>query len=108
AHTQLLVPPLRERMEDLALLVTDWCQRQRQAGELAPLVSPSAVDALRRHHWPGNIRELLNVLAAARLQSSGRVIERSKLSLASVNGECGGHGHATALRDIEREAIEHA
>ena len=108
AHTQLLVPPLRERMEDLALLVTDWCQRQRQAGELAPLVSPSAVDALRRHHWPGNIRELLNVLAAARLQSSGRVIERSNLSLASVNGECGGHGHATALRDIEREAIEHA
>ncbi len=52
------VPPLRERIEDIPLLVTHFCRR---AGK-GTIVTPEAMDVLRQHTWPGNVRELESVI----------------------------------------------
>jgi transcriptional regulator with PAS, ATPase and Fis domain len=57
----LYIPPLRERMEDLPLLVEHFLnQCSREYGKPVEGLSPRAWEALRAHHWPGNIRELEN------------------------------------------------
>jgi DNA-binding NtrC family response regulator len=57
------VPPLRERMEDLPLLVAEGVARASRAlGRAAPCVSEGFLARLRQHAWPGNVRELFNVL----------------------------------------------
>jgi transcriptional regulator of acetoin/glycerol metabolism len=106
-HTRLRVPPLRERIEDVSLIVADWCRRQGSAAGRPVIVSATALDALRRYDWPGNVRELLNTLEAARLENPRHAIERGDLVLP--------HGNARRpelprgrLRDVERAAIEQA
>jgi len=60
------VPPLRERMEDIPLLVEHFvAQYARQYLRAMEGVSPEAMRALMDYHWPGNIRELKNCLARA-------------------------------------------
>jgi transcriptional regulator with GAF, ATPase, and Fis domain len=70
------VPPLRERREDIPLLVDALLDRlSRQAGATAPLtVHPATLEAVAGHDWPGNVRELRNVLerAAYMAQAAGR------------------------------------
>jgi DNA-binding NtrC family response regulator len=61
----LRMPPLRERADDIPLLVEHFL---RDAGEDAPLdelLSDAALELLRRHRWPGNVRELRNWVDAA-------------------------------------------
>ena len=70
------IPPLRERGEDVLLLVEFFLSRfKRDLGrkELEG-ISPDAVDLLRRYQWPGNVRELQSVLRKAILHSTGPVI----------------------------------
>jgi transcriptional regulator with GAF, ATPase, and Fis domain len=56
------IPPLRERVEDLPSIVEDLLNRLGDVGEKPPSIEQDAVEALRRYHWPGNIRELENEL----------------------------------------------
>ncbi|MBS1815901.1 MAG: sigma-54-dependent Fis family transcriptional regulator [Acidobacteria bacterium] len=58
------VPPLRERMEDLPMLVQYMLEKM---GETAPIkrISSAALEILQRHHWPGNVRELGHVVHRA-------------------------------------------
>ena len=57
----VLLPPLRERLEDLEALVEDICSQMKGAVH----VTPSAMHKLARHPFPGNVRELRNVLTRA-------------------------------------------
>jgi DNA-binding NtrC family response regulator len=60
------LPPLRERREDIPLLVSALLDRlARHHDQSAPSVSDAALQALRRYDWPGNVRELENVLTQA-------------------------------------------
>jgi psp operon transcriptional activator len=63
----LIVPPLRERREDILLLANYFAGRMavELGWEEIPSFSPEAVDALERYHWPGNVRELKNVVERA-------------------------------------------
>src|SRR5262249_36006895 len=63
AVAKILVPPLRERPEDIEPLVAHFVQRLTGVAELCPL--ESALDQLRAHPWSGNVRELRNVVEAA-------------------------------------------
>jgi DNA-binding NtrC family response regulator len=80
AVIRLRLPPLRERVEDVPLLVhAFWRDLTRQAGKRA-LLGPDALAALCRHPWPGNVRELQNVVSAlvveapVRGRTSARVV----------------------------------
>src|SRR6266481_812129 len=69
------LPPLRERGEDLPLLVRHFLRRfSRELGRAVRHVAPTALEQLRHHDWPGNIRELQSVLKQALLQASGAVL----------------------------------
>jgi DNA-binding NtrC family response regulator len=63
AVAKVFLPPLRERPEDIELLVAHFVQRLTGVAELGPLAP--AMDALRAHPWSGNVRELRNVVEAA-------------------------------------------
>ncbi len=58
------IPPLRERLEDLELLITRLAKDSGHEAELSKLLEPAFLGTLRRHDWPGNVRELRNVVDA--------------------------------------------
>jgi len=70
------MPPLRERMEDVALLVEHALQRlRRRQGIHAPRFSADAVAALQRYAWPGNVRELMNLVERLSILSPGPEVQ---------------------------------
>jgi two-component system response regulator PilR (NtrC family) len=69
------LPPLRERREDIPLLVAHFLQRfNRLLSKEVKGLAPEALALLERHHWPGNIRELENVLERAVVLGAGDVL----------------------------------
>jgi two-component system nitrogen regulation response regulator GlnG len=69
------LPPLRERGDDLALLISHFVRRYSQElGKPVPTVAPEAMAALQAYSWPGNVRELQSVLKQALLQMRGAVL----------------------------------
>ncbi|HEY0455546.1 MAG TPA: sigma-54 dependent transcriptional regulator [Verrucomicrobiae bacterium] len=79
----IIVPPLRDRKEDITILADQFRQRfARKHGIHVVGISPSCMLALQRHDWPGNVRELQNVLErAVILCNEGGVLEESHLGL---------------------------
>ncbi len=76
----LMVPSLRERQEDIALLVTHFLQEAiRQHGRPSMTLHPDAQRALVQHSWPGNVRELENVIERAVVTSRTSIIQVSDL-----------------------------
>lgn len=67
------LPPLRNRVADIPLLVNSFLQRGGNAQQRM-VVDPSAMARLQAHAWPGNIRELRNVLERARLFADDGVV----------------------------------
>jgi formate hydrogenlyase transcriptional activator len=69
------IPPLRDRTEDIPLLVTHFARDcARRMHRPIKLMSRATMDALLRYSWPGNIRELQNVIERAVILSSGEVL----------------------------------
>jgi two-component system nitrogen regulation response regulator GlnG len=69
------LPPLRERGEDLPMLVQHFLRRfSRELGREVRDVSPEALERLRNYSWPGNVRELQSVLKQALLQARGTTL----------------------------------
>jgi two-component system nitrogen regulation response regulator GlnG len=69
------LPPLRERGDDLPMLVQHYLRRfSRDLGRQVREIAPEAMELLRRFPWPGNIRELQGVLKQALLQATGTVL----------------------------------
>jgi DNA-binding NtrC family response regulator len=100
------VPPLRERREDLPLLCAHILARRRGAspapGKRAPTrVSAAGLAKLAAYHWPGNIRELENVLARAAILCDGDEIQADDIPLGGEPGA--GAGAAAAPPDVPLE-----
>jgi len=79
---QLRVPPLRERPEDIVALAEHFLTLKAPAKHF----TEQAISALLSHAWPGNIRELRNLVARMAMESSGSEIDFSKLT-AALTGE---------------------
>jgi formate hydrogenlyase transcriptional activator len=70
------VPPLRERPEDIPLLVRHFVQQfARRMGKTVDTIPTETMNVLTRYHWPGNIRELQNLLERAVILSSGPILK---------------------------------
>ena len=105
---ELRMPSLRERMEDIPVLVTALLKKL-SAGAV-PQVAPEALQALAGYPFPGNVRELENILERATALYSGAAIEAGDLQLApdEMGGENPGRGSETLddyLNRLERQAI---
>jgi DNA-binding NtrC family response regulator len=76
------IPPLREHKEDIPTLVTFFLQKYaKELEKPAPKITPEASKLLAAFHWPGNIRELENVVQRAVTLSSGASIEAGDIQL---------------------------
>ena len=96
------LPPLRERKDDMPLLVRYLALRYgARLAKRIPAVSPETMDALQAYPWPGNIRELENVIERAKILSEGAELD-VRGSLPSSGGGGAGAGVRT-LEDIQRE-----
>ncbi|MCL8360749.1 sigma-54-dependent Fis family transcriptional regulator [Escherichia coli] len=77
----ITLPPLRERQEDIELLVHYFLHRYiRRLGSVYPGIAPDVVEILRKHRWPGNLRELSNLMEyLVNVVPSGEVIDSTLL-----------------------------
>jgi two-component system response regulator AtoC len=123
---RLELPPLRERTEDIPGLVAHFLEKLKtRTGYPGKSLSQGALKALRRYHYPGNIRELENIIERALILSTGELIDVADLSLPTPPISPGGaqdeslgtrevhpsrepQGGARTLREIESAAIERA
>lgn len=62
---RLKIPPLRDRLDDLPMLVEHFMRRAGYEEDLSSLFPEKAIASLRSHRWPGNVRELRNTVEAA-------------------------------------------
>src|SRR6185369_11073946 len=74
------IPALRERKEDIRLLVNYFLKKFAKDQQQTPKsVGPGVVKALEKYHWPGNVRELENVIRRALVVAKGEAILTSDL-----------------------------
>src|SRR4051812_26772200 len=73
------VPPLRDRTEDIPLLITHFLNKYGRPNEMAKKVSPEAMERLLAYRWPGNIRELENAIERSAVTTVGDTIGLEKL-----------------------------
>ena len=73
------LPPLRERRDDLILLIDHFLEQMTEDGEDAKALTQEAMDAVMVYEWPGNVRELQNALEHAVVLSTSALIEPQHL-----------------------------
>jgi len=68
----ITMPPLRDRLDDIPLLVDFYVKKiSKRMGKSIEIIPTSVMNALQNYHWPGNVRELENILERAVINSSG-------------------------------------
>ncbi len=103
----LLVPPLRERREDIPLLVGRFIRDfSLKEGEAEKTVSDEAMAALMRHDWPGNVRELKNIIERLVIMAPGKVIGEADIPLLQKEGN--GLPPDAALFSAEPDSLREA
>lgn len=113
------VPPLRERREDVPLLIETFLERhRRRTGLRRPRLEPAALDVLVEYPWPGNVRELANLLERLAILYPGAAVGAAELRALLAPGSGGvraapappaGDGALTELLDAyERTLIQSA
>jgi len=105
----VVLPPLRERSDDIPRLVRHFTQKfARRMGRLIESIPTETMTALTQYAWPGNIRELENVIERAVILSSGPTLHIPlgdlKSAVAPVSAP---DGAVVALADAERQHILH-
>jgi DNA-binding NtrC family response regulator len=108
----ICVPPLRERTEDIPLLVESFVSEfNERNGKAVRAVEPEAMRLLQRYAWPGNIRELRNVIERAVILSPGDFVEAEHLP-ADLSGppppsvQSAGLTAGMTVEEAERKLIE--
>jgi two-component system response regulator PilR (NtrC family) len=117
---EIRTPPLRDRAEDIPEIAAAILERLARSSELStvPQLDPAALHQLRGYPFPGNVRELENILERALTLSDGYTIEAGDLQLrlsatapvtaAGANTAAGGADLEAQMEEIERRAIMEA
>ncbi|WP_339651517.1 sigma-54 dependent transcriptional regulator [uncultured Salegentibacter sp.] len=101
----ILTPPLRERKEDILPLAKTFLEKyQRDYGKTGLKLSDKTVEILKRYNWPGNIRELENVIQRAIIMSEDEILPQDlpasvKYQVPAVDEEL------VALKEVEKKHI---
>lgn len=112
---EIRVPPLRERLSDIPRLVSHFVQRESLPVDFAP----DALDALCSYSWPGNVRQLRNIVLRLGINAGGRTVHSDKIhaTLHAAPSPVSPGGNFTpisapspgkSLENAERTAIEDA
>jgi formate hydrogenlyase transcriptional activator len=102
----IFLPPLRERPEDIPLLVRHFVQQfARRVGKSIEMIPSGTMDALRHYPWPGNIRELENVIERAVILGSGPVLRISSHDLSTRIVSRKDADRPKTLEEVERNHI---
>lgn len=98
-------PPLRNRKEDIPLLVRHFCQKHEgKIGKKVTNIPSKVIDALMAYDWPGNIRELENIIERALILSSNGSLEYGEwIPTEQINSS--GSKPVSKLEDVEKEHI---
>ena len=101
----LVIPPLRERREDIPLLVEHFMARFRASGGTRKVISPEALRSLAEYAWPGNVRELANIVERLVILTPGEIIGPDALPPNILGPRAAGPGSAqgpNSLSEMER------
>jgi formate hydrogenlyase transcriptional activator len=102
----ITIPPLRERPEDIPLLVQHFVQQTaRRMNKVIDTISWDTMDALTECSWPGNIRELENVIERAVILSPGPVLRLQIRDLHTRIAPGDNHERNQTLEEVERKHI---
>jgi two-component system response regulator AtoC len=102
----ILIPPLRQRREDVPLLVENFVERLAvEMKKRIDGISPDAMSALMTHDWPGNVRELRNVLERGAVVSTGPVIQLTDLGMPSRADAPPKAGTMASLEEVEKRHV---
>ncbi|MBI5897696.1 MAG: sigma 54-interacting transcriptional regulator [Rhodocyclales bacterium] len=110
----LSIPPLRERLSDLPPLCEHMLEALcRKLGLPLRDISAEAVQRLHQHHWPGNIRELQNVLERALMMSDGEILAQADIDAVLPAAKAAAPAPANlslaeAIAEAERNSIRKA
>jgi len=97
----IVIPPLRERSEDIPLLVRTFVKEfQKRMGKEIETIPKTTMRALQSYSWPGNVRELRNVIEHAMILSKGKTLDVQLPNRASLKRDATGN-----LEDMERRHI---
>jgi len=98
---QIIVPPLRERREDILPLVWSFVQElSKKMGKRIESIPQKGVEALQAYRWPGNVRELRNVTERAMILTSGPVLHLDVPKIAQAGAD-----QAVTLEEAEKRHI---
>jgi DNA-binding NtrC family response regulator len=101
----IVVPPLRERREDIPILVEHFLSRFQASAKSRKTLSPDALEALAAYSWPGNVRELSNIIERLAILTAGDLIGADALPPGIRGARGGAPGSApgpVSLSEMER------
>jgi DNA-binding NtrC family response regulator len=94
------IPPLRERIEDIPLLVNHFVTvYNKKFNKQVRQIAPPAMNSLMQHHWPGNVRELENVIERSFVTIEGEIIDKIVFSH-DINSRS---RHKSSLYDVDTD-----
>jgi len=111
------MPPLRDRKDDIPALAEFFVKRfSNELKKRVDAIEPDALKVMMRHHWPGNIRELENVIERAVLLTDGTVLTLNDLQIGEQTSTHSGERSSVVkipptgipLEEIERQAVTEA
>ena len=107
------IPPLRERREDIPVLVEHFVEKHRQrTGKKIDRLEEGVINALERYDWPGNVRELENTIERAVVLTTSSVINAAAISLVGATSASSAGLPSMRLHQniewVERETIRRA
>lgn len=103
------LPPLRERPDDIPLLVDHLLRKvSATAGRDVPKVTPEAMELLKLQPWPGNIRQLANIVERTLLVTPGDTLDARDFQAQGLSPEKTNNENSSRLKSAEKTEIENA